>query len=123
MDLNKKLLVVDDSQIQLVVCVNQLKQLGFEKIAVAKDGEKAYSIIENGSIDVVISDWEMPEMDGLELLKKIRENPSCQGIPFIMLTAHKDEKLNQEAIQFGATDFIVKPGTPDIFKEKLEAII
>ncbi len=123
MDLNKKLLVVDDSQIQLVVCVNQLKQLGFEKIAVAKDGGKAYSILEKGSIDVIISDWEMPEMDGLELLKKVKTNPSLQGIPFIMLTAHKDEKLNQEAIQFGAADFIVKPGTPDLFKEKLKAIM
>lgn len=123
MDLNKKILVVDDSQIQLAVCVNQLKQLGFEKIAVAKDGKKAYSIIENGSIDLVLSDWEMPEMDGLELLKQIKSNPSLKDIPFIMLTAHKDEKLNQEAINAGAVDFIVKPGTPDIFKEKLEAII
>jgi two-component system chemotaxis response regulator CheY len=123
MDINKKLLVVDDSQIQLVVCVDQLKQLGFEKIAVAKDGNRAYSILEKGDIDVVISDWEMPEMDGLELLRQVKNNPSLKDIPFLMLTAHKDEKLNEEAIKAGATDFIVKPGTPDIFKEKLEALI
>lgn len=123
MDINKKLLVVDDSQIQLVVCVDQLKQLGFEKIAVAKDGNRAYSILEKGGIDVIISDWEMPEMDGLELLRQVKNNPSLKDIPFLMLTAHKDEKLNEEAIKAGATDFIVKPGTPDIFKEKLEALI
>ena len=123
MDINKKLLVVDDSQIQLVVCVDQLKQLGFTKIAVAKDGSRAYSILEKGGIDVIISDWEMPEMDGLELLRKVRSNPSLKDIPFLMLTAYKDEKLNEEAIKAGATNFIVKPGTPDIFQEKLEAIL
>ena len=123
MNLNKKNLVIDDSPIQLAVCTNQLKQLGFDKIAVAKDGKRAYSIIENGSIDVIFSDWEMPEMDGLELLKQVKGNPSLRNIPFIMLTAHKDESLNQEAIKAGAMDFIVKPGTLGIFKEKLEAII
>jgi two-component system, chemotaxis family, chemotaxis protein CheY len=123
LDLRKRILVVEDSQIQLMVCTNQLKQLGFEKIAIAKNGTKAYSIIENGSIDVIISDWEMPEMNGLELLKKVRANPSHKDIPFIMLTIHKDDELNEEALKSGATDFIVKPGTPDIFQEKLTQLI
>ena len=122
MDLNKRILIVEDSQIQLTICTSQLKQLGFEKISVAKDGNQAYSILEKGFIDLIISDWEMPDMDGLELLKKVKENPSLQNIPFIILTVHKDEKLNEEAIKLGAVDFIVKPGTPDIFKEKLEKI-
>jgi len=72
MDVNKRILVVEDDQIQRMICANQLKQLGFEKVSVAKDGNHAYSLLENDSFDLIISDWEMPEMDGIELLKKPR---------------------------------------------------
>ena len=123
MDLSKRILVVEDNQIQLVVCTTQLKELGFEKLSVAKNGVRAYSILEKGSVDLVLSDLEMPEMGGLELLKKVKENPSLQNIPFIILSAREDEKIYNEIKSLGADDFIVKPGSPEIFKEKLGKLI
>lgn len=123
MDLSKRILVVEDNQIQLVVCTTQLKELGFEKISIAKNGVRAYAILEKGLIDLVLSDLEMPEMDGLELLKKVKENPSLQNIPFIILSARDDEKIYEEIKSLGADDFIVKPGTAEVFTEKLSKLI
>lgn len=120
MDTNKRILVVEDDQIQRMICVSQLKQLGFEEISIAKDGNHAYSILEKDKFDLIISDWKMPEMDGLELLKKVKENPSLQDIPFIIFTVHNDENIINEAMELGANDYIIKPGNPEIFKEKLE---
>lgn len=119
MDLTKKILVVEDSQFQRTICVSQLQQAGFEDIEVAEDGNIAYSRLEEGSVDLVLCDWEMPELNGIQLLKKVKKNPLLQNIPFVMLTSIQDEKNYQEAIKEGATDYIIKPGNPDIFKEKL----
>ena len=122
MDFNKKILVVEDSQFQRAICVAQLKQAGFQNIEVAGDGNDAYSKLEEGEIDLILCDWEMPELNGIQLLKKIKKNPTLQNIPFLMLTSLDDEKHCQEAIDEGALDYIVKPGNPDLFKEKLEKI-
>ena len=122
MDFNKKILVVEDSQFQRTICVAQLQQAGFENIEVAGDGNDAYSKLEEGEIDLILCDWEMPELNGIQLLKKIKKNPTLQNIPFLMLTSLDDEKHCQEAIDEGALDYIVKPGNPDLFKEKLEKI-
>jgi len=119
MDFNKKILVVEDSQFQRAICVAQLKQAGFQNIEVAGDGNDAYSKLEEGEIDLILCDWEMPELNGIQLLKKIKKNPTLQNIPFLMLTSIDDHERLQEAIEAGALDYIVKPGTPDLFKEKL----
>jgi len=122
MDFKKKILVVEDSQFQRAICVSQLKQAGFENIEVAGDGNDAYSKLEESEIDLILCDWEMPELSGIELLKKIKKNPTLQDIPFLMLTSIHDETRCKEAIDAGALDYIVKPGSPDLFKEKLEKI-
>ena len=122
MDFNKKILVVEDSQFQRTICVAQLQQAGFENIEVAGDGNDAYSKLEEGEIDLILCDWEMPELNGIQLLKKIKKNPTLQNIPFLMLTSLDDEKHCQEAIDEGALDYIVKPASPDLFKEKLGKI-
>ena len=122
MDFNKKIWWVEDSQFQRTICVSQLKQAGFQNIEVAGDGNEAYSKLEEDKFDLILCDWEMPELNGIQLLKKIKKIPTLQNIPFIMLTSMKDEKYCQEAIDEGALDFIVKPANPDLFKEKLEKI-
>jgi two-component system, chemotaxis family, chemotaxis protein CheY len=122
MDFNKKILVVEDSQVQRMICVSQLRQAGFENIEVAGDGNAAYTKLEEDEIDLVLCDWEMPELNGLQLLKKVKKNPALQNIPFVMLTSIQDEVRSQEALDEGALDYIVKPGNPDLFKEKFEKI-
>ena len=112
--------MVEDSQFQRTICVSQLKQVGFENVEVANDGNIGYSMLEEGDFDLVLCDWEMPELDGIQLLKKVKKNASLQHIPFLMLTSINDEDRLQEAVDAGALDYIVKPGTPDLFREKLE---
>ena len=122
MDLKKKILVVEDSPFQRTICVSQLQQAGFGNIEVAGDGNIAYSKLEEGEIDLILCDWEMPNLNGIQLLKKVKKNPALQSIPFVMLTSLEDESRQQEALNEGALDYIVKPGNPDLFKEKLENI-
>ena len=116
----KKVLVVEDSDYQRAIYIYHLNQLGFYNLTEAKDGSEAFSQIEKETFDLIISDWEMPLLDGLELLKKVRVTPSAKDTPFIMITVHEDQAKNQEAIDQGANDFIVKPITLDVLKEKLE---
>ena len=113
MDTNINILVVEDSEFQSEIFAFYLKEMGFDKITQAGNGAEAFALLEKGSYDLIISDWEMPEMNGLELLKKVKENPSLKNIPFLILTVHDDPEKNQEAINLGALDYIVKPLTPD----------
>ncbi len=122
MDFKKKILLVEDSQIQRTICVAQLKQAGFENIEVAEDGIIAYSKLEEAPVDLILCDWEMPELNGIQLLKKVKKNPTLQNIPFVMLTSLADDKHCQEAINEGAQDYIIKPANPDLLKKKLEKI-
>ena len=122
MDTNINILVVEDSEFQSEIFAFYLKEMGFDKITQAGNGAEAFALLEKGSYDLIISDWEMPEMDGLELLKKVKETPDYQNIPFIMITILEDEDSNREAMDAGASDFIVKPANPDIIREKLETI-
>ncbi len=122
MDFKKKILVVEGSQIQRAICVSQLKQAGFENIEVAEDGNVAYSKLEQGEIELILCDWEMPELDGIQLLRKVKKTPTLQNIPFVMLTTFQDDEHCQKAIKEGAQDYIIKPGNPDLFKEKLKKI-
>lgn len=122
MDFKKKILLVEDSPFQRTICVSQLKQAGFENVEVADDGNAAYSKLLEFDFDLVICDWEMPELNGIQLLRKVKKNPDFQNIPFVMLTSTLDEERRQEAIDEGAVDYIVKPATPDLFLEKLEKI-
>jgi two-component system chemotaxis response regulator CheY len=75
----------EDSQFQRTICVSQLKQAGFQNIEVAGDGNEAYSKLEEDKFDLILCDWEMPELNGIQLLKKIKKIPTLQNIPFIML--------------------------------------
>jgi two-component system, chemotaxis family, chemotaxis protein CheY len=122
-DIGKSILIVEDDQIQRMICVSQLNQLGFEKVSTAEDGNLAYSVLENDKFDVIISDWDMPGLDGLGLLKKVKENPSLKDIPFIILTINSDENIIKKALDLGADDYMVKPSNPNTLKGKLKKIL
>ena len=119
-DLN--FLVVDDfSTMRRIVC-NLLKELGYNKIEEAEDGVDALEKIRAGQIDFVVADWNMPNMDGLELLKTIRADDALKHIPVMMVTAEAKKENIIAAAQAGASGYVVKPFTAAILEEKLNKV-
>ncbi|MBI3592482.1 MAG: chemotaxis response regulator CheY [Nitrospirae bacterium] len=122
-NLGIKVLVVDDFPTMRRIVKNLLKQLGFENIDEAEDGAQALSRLKSGNYGLVVSDWNMPNMEGIELLRNVRKEPEpLRDIPFLMVTAEAEKEKVIEAIKAGVDNYIVKPFTTDILKEKLEKI-
>ena len=118
MDKDIVILVVEDAQIQREIVLAQLEASGFEEAIGMEDGVEAYSYLEENTADLIICDWNMPNMNGLELLKKVRSNTSLKNIPFTVLTINED--VTKEAMDAGASDFISKPTNPEELVEKIE---
>jgi two-component system chemotaxis response regulator CheY len=121
-DFKMKILVVDDFSTMRRIVKNLLKQLGYENIEEAEDGAQAYSKLKNGGFGFVVSDWNMPNMDGLELLKKVRSDPEIKDLPILMVTAEAEKEKVITAIQAGVNNYIVKPFTGEVLKEKMDKI-
>ncbi|MFO0752711.1 MAG: chemotaxis response regulator CheY [Thermodesulfovibrionales bacterium] len=122
-NLSLRVLVVDDFPTMRRIVKNLLKQLGFENIDEAEDGAQALGKLKGGSYGLVVSDWNMPNMEGIELLRNVRQEQSpLKDIPFLMVTAEAEKEKVIEAIKAGVDNYIVKPFTADILKEKLEKI-
>lgn len=115
-------LVVDDQQTMRSLVRSGLQQLGFRTIYEAPDGEEGLRHMLARPIQLVISDYNMPKLDGLGLLRAIRSHPPIQKTAFIMLTGRADKELVQRAVQFGVNNYLVKPFTVGTLKEKIEAI-
>ena len=122
MDLSMKVLVVDDFATMRRILKNILKQIGFTKIIDADDGSTALAMLKKNKVDLIISDWNMPKVSGLELLKAVRSDESIKDMPFLMVTAEAQKDSVVQAIQAGVSNYVVKPFTPDTIKEKLEQI-
>ncbi len=121
-DKNMKILVVDDFSTMRRIVKNVLKQIGFEKLEEAEDGAQAYSKLQNGNFDFVVSDWNMPNLDGMGLLKKIRSDEKLKDLPVLMVTAEAEKEKVVEAIKAGVNNYIVKPFTAEVLKEKMDKI-
>lgn len=121
-DLNMKLLVVDDMSTMRRIIKNALKQFGFVNIEEAEDGNSALAKLRAEKFDFVISDWNMPNMTGLDLLKAIRQDPALKALPVLMVTAEAKKENIMEAIQSGVSNYIVKPFTAESLKEKIDKI-
>jgi len=117
-----KVLVVDDFPTMRRIMRNLLKQIGFESIDEAENGEDALRKLKGGDYGLVVSDWNMPIMEGIELLKRVRSDPHLKDIPFLMVTAEAEKEKVIEAIKAGVDNYIVKPFTGEVLKEKLEKI-
>jgi two-component system chemotaxis response regulator CheY len=118
-----KVLVVDDFPTMRRIVKNLLKQIGFENIDEAEDGMQALNKLKSGNYGLVVSDWNMPNMEGIDLLKNIRQEAEpLKNIPFLMVTAEAEKEKVIEAIKAGVDNYIVKPFTAEVLKEKLEKI-
>jgi len=124
MALNKsmRILVVDDFSTMRRIVKNILKQLEFTNVVDADDGTTAWEVLNKDKIDFVVSDWNMPKMTGLELLKKVRNSEEFADIPFLMVTAEGQQENIIEAVQAGVSNYIVKPFTPETFEQKIKKI-
>jgi two-component system, chemotaxis family, chemotaxis protein CheY len=122
MDLSMKILIVDDFATMRRILKNILKQIGFTNISEADDGTTALEAMSKTQFDLVISDWNMPKMTGLELLKTIRSSSEHKEIPVLMVTAEAQKQNVIEAVKAGVSNYVVKPFTADAIIEKLEKI-
>jgi two-component system, chemotaxis family, chemotaxis protein CheY len=120
---NLKILVVDDFATMRKVIRNLLKQGGFENVVEAEDGVAALKVLQSQEVDFVISDWNMPNMSGLELLKAVRGNDDLKGLPFLMVTAEALKDNVVAAVKAGVSNYIVKPFTAEVLTEKIEKIV
>jgi two-component system chemotaxis response regulator CheY len=122
LDLSMKILVVDDFSTMRRIVKNILKQIGFSDIDEAENGQVALSKLNDNSYDLVVSDWNMPEMTGIELLKAVRATDGIKDIPFLMVTAEAKKENVVEAVKAGVNNYIVKPFTAEVLQEKIEKI-
>lgn len=121
-DTSMKVLVVDDFATMRRIVKGVLRQLGFSNIIEAEDGAVALTELKKEKIGLIVSDWNMPNMTGLDLLKAVRGEPDLKGIPFIMVTAEGQKENVIEAVKAGVSNYVVKPFTPETFGEKLQKV-
>jgi len=121
-DTSIKVLVVDDFATMRRIIKGVLKQIGFGNIIEAGDGLEAFAELKKGKVGLIVSDWNMPNMTGIELLKKVRGDEALKSIPFIMVTAEGQKDNVLEAVKSGVSNYIVKPFTPEAFTTKLKKV-
>ncbi len=123
MDTSIRVLVVDDFATMRRILKNILKQLDFKNLVEADDGTTAWEVLEEQQIDLIISDWNMPKMSGIDLLKKVRASDKYKTTPFLMVTAEAQKQNVIEAVQAGVSNYVVKPFTAEAIFEKLDKIL
>jgi two-component system chemotaxis response regulator CheY len=123
MDKEIKIMVVDDLATMRKVIRNLLKQVGYDNIVEAEDGVMALKMLKSQKIDFVISDWNMPKLTGMELLKTIRGDEGLKATPFLMVTADGLQDHVIAAVRAGVNNYIVKPFTAEVLSEKITKIL
>jgi two-component system chemotaxis response regulator CheY len=118
-----KFLVVDDYSTMRRIVKNLLHDLGYANVAEADDGKTALPLLQNGSFDFLITDWNMPGMPGLDLLKAVRSDDKLKKLPVLMLTAEAKREQIVEAAQAGVSGYVIKPFTAVTLKEKIDKIL
>lgn len=117
-----RVLVVDDFSTMRRIIKNILRQLGFNNVVEADDGTSAWDVLNKDKIDFIISDWNMPQMTGIDLLRKVRASEEFCDLPFLMVTAEAQQENIIEAVQAKVSNYIVKPFTADVMKQKIDKI-
>jgi two-component system chemotaxis response regulator CheY len=118
-----KFLVVDDFSTMRRIVKNLLNDLGYANVVEADDGNSAWPLLQAGGIDFLVTDWNMPGMPGLELLKQVRADPKLAKMPVLMLTAEAKREQIIEAAQAGVNGYVIKPFTAITLKEKIDKIL
>ncbi len=117
-----KILIVDDFSTMRRIIKNLLRDLGFTNTSEADDGQTALPMLQNGNFDFLVTDWNMPGMTGIELLKAVRADDRLKDMPILMVTAEAKRDQIVEAAQAGVNGYVVKPFTAAVLKEKIEKI-
>lgn len=128
MNTELKVLVVDDMSTMRKIATKFLKSFGFTDIQEAEDGIPAWELIQEqvkagAPFQLIVSDWNMPGMTGLDLLKKVRADETMKKVPFIMVTAEGEKENIIAAVQAGVSNYVIKPFTPDTLEGKLKAVL
>ena len=118
-----RFLVVDDFSTMRRIVKNLLNDLGYANVAEADDGNSALPMLQAGGIDFLVTDWNMPGMPGLDLLKAVRADPKLAAMPVLMLTAEAKREQIIEAAQAGVNGYVIKPFTAITLKEKIDKIL
>ncbi len=121
-DTKMSILVVDDFATMRRIVKNILKQLGYENILEADDGASALEVLKREKSQFIISDWNMPQMSGIELLKTVRATEAWKDLPFLMVTAEGQKEDVIEAVKNRVNNYIIKPFTPETLMEKINKI-
>ena len=116
-------LVVDDFSTMRRIVRKILKDLQFQEVIEAENGAEAFQLLQTNKVDLIVSDWNMPTMTGLELLKRVRADERLKGLPFLLVTAESQKENIIEAIQAKVSNYVVKPFSPAVLMEKLAKII
>ncbi|OBS09803.1 histidine kinase [Acidihalobacter prosperus] len=122
MDKNMQILIVDDFSTMRRIIKNLLRELGFNNTAEADDGSTALPMLQSGKFDFLVTDWNMPIMPGIELLKAVRADPKLAKLPVLMVTAEARRDQIVEAAQAGVNGYVVKPFSAETLKEKIDKI-
>nr|WP_207161361.1 chemotaxis response regulator CheY [Rhabdochromatium marinum] len=117
-----KILIVDDFSTMRRIIKNLLRDLGFNNTSEADDGSTALPMLKNGAYEFLVTDWNMPNMQGIELLKAVRADERLKDLPVLMVTAEAKREQIMEAAQAGVNGYIVKPFTAETLKEKIDKI-
>lgn len=121
--LDKKVLFVDDSPTMRRILMNSLKKIGFSNITESENGLDALKKMEEQDIDLVLTDWNMPEMNGEQLVRELRNNEKYKKLPILMITTRgmKDDVIT--AVKIGVNGYVVKPFTPEVLRGKISSVI
>jgi len=122
MNLKMKVLIVDDFATMRRIVRNVLKQVGLTSIVEADNGKAALKVLKKENVDLILCDWNMPEMSGIDLLKAVKSDNALKNIPFVMVTAEAQKDNIIEAVKAGVSSYIVKPFTAETVSEKLNTI-
>lgn len=122
MDQNAKILIVDDMQTMRRLLKSALNDLGYTNVVDADGGASALSLLEGGDFSLLITDWNMPGMEGIDLLKAVRANDRLKSLPVLMVTAEAKKEQILEAAEAGVNGYVVKPFQPAQLKEKLDRV-
>ncbi|MGE3276337.1 MAG: response regulator [Vicinamibacterales bacterium] len=118
-----RFLVVDDSSTMRRIIINTLNKLGHQEVLEAANGREGMDRLNGASVDMVITDWNMPEMTGIEFIRAMRGMDKMKDLPVLMVTTNAAKDDIVEALRAGVNNYIVKPFTPETFREKIEAAI
>lgn len=117
-----KILIVDDFSTMRRIIKNLLRDLGYNNTSEADDGSSALPMLQNGNYDFLVTDWNMPNMPGIELLRAVRADERLKNLPVLMVTAEAKREQIVEAAQAGVNGYIIKPFTAETLKEKIDKI-